>query len=100
EKAGLFAGMCKACVFGKKTVTGMNRDYFVFARQRDDVRDIEISSNRLTGLADGVGLVRLEAMEREAVLVGVDSHGADTELMRRPENANGNFATIGDQQLR
>ena len=68
-------------------------------RQRDGALDIEIGADRLARFADTIGLVRLEAVQGEAVLVGVDRDRADAQLMGRAEHADGDFAAIGDQQL-
>src|SRR5262245_45873752 len=77
----------------------MNRIDATLARQRNDPRDVEVRANGLAGLADVVGLVGLEAVQCEAVLMGVDRDGADTQLVGGAENANGDFGTIGDEQL-
>jgi hypothetical protein len=50
-------------------------------------------------LADAVGLVRLEAVEAELVLLGVDGDGALAQLGRRAHDADGDLATVGDQDL-
>src|SRR5581483_4000314 len=38
------------------------------------------------------------AVQGEAVLVGVDSHRADAELVGRAEDADGDLAAVGDEQ--
>ena len=68
--------------------------------QRDDAVDVEVRADRLARLADAVGLVRLEAVQGEAVFVRVDGDGADAQLVGRAEDADGDLAAIGDQQLR
>ena len=44
--------------------------------------DVEVRPERLAGLADAIGFVRLEAVQGEAIFVGVDRDGADAELVR------------------
>ena len=46
---------------------------------------IEIGPNRPARFADLVRLICLEAMQAVAVLVGVDRHGLDIELIGGPE---------------
>ena len=65
----------------------------------DDAGDVEVGPDRLAGLADAVGLVGLEAVQGEAVLVRVDGDGADAEFVGRAEDADGDLAAVGDEQL-
>ena len=51
------------------------------------------------GFSDQEALVRLEAVQGEAVLVGIDRHRADAELAGRAQDADGDLAAVGDQQL-
>ena len=71
----------------------------VLPGQGDDAGDVEVGADRLAGLADAVGLVGLEAVQGEAVFVRVDGDGADAQLVGGAEDADGDFAAIGDQQL-
>ena len=57
------------------------------------------AADRLARLADQVRLVRLEAVQGVAVFVRIDRDRANAQLMRGAENADGDFAAIGDQQL-
>src|SRR5206468_1597808 len=84
---------------GEEPVSGMNGVNIMLLRERDDAGDVEVSADRLAGLADQIRLVGLEAVQREAVFMGVDRDRADAQLMSRAEDANGDFAAIGDQQL-
>ena len=54
-----------------------------------------------TGLlvpAHEIRLVGLGSMQREAVLLRVDRHGAHAELVRGAHHADGDLAAVGDQQ--
>src|SRR5204862_804988 len=46
-----------------------------------------------------VRLVRGRGMERVAVGLGVDRDRGDSELAQRPEDANGDLTTVGDEHL-
>ena len=48
--------------------------------------------------ADLIGLVRLEAVERKLVLLGIDRDGGDAEFGRGAEHADRDFRAVGDQQ--
>ena len=50
-------------------------------------------------LADQIGLVRLVAVERQLVLLGIDGHGADDQLGTGPENTDGNLAAVGNKNF-
>jgi hypothetical protein len=76
----------------------MDRIDLRFARDAQDVRDVEIRFDRPFALAYEVRLIGLRAMEREAVLVRIDHHSAHGELGRGTHDADGDFAAIGDQQ--
>jgi len=65
----------------------------------DDCWNIKIRADRLSGLADLIGFIRFEAMQRKPVFIGVDGDGADFQFRRGPKNANGNFTAICDQQF-
>ncbi len=57
----------------------------------------QIGLGGLHRLADQVAFVRLEAMQREAVLVRVDGDGTNAQLAGRPHDADGDLAAIGYQ---
>jgi len=99
DDAGVVTGLSKLRVLGKKAIARMDRIDAAFARQRDDAVDIEIGAQRFAGGADAVGFVGLEAMQGKAVFVGIDRDGADAELVRRTEDANGDLAPIRNHQL-
>src|SRR5262245_14550177 len=61
--------------------------------------DIEIGTNRLTRPADSVSFIRLETVQGKTILVRVDGHRADAELVSAAKNARGDLAAIGDHQL-
>ena len=67
--------------------------------QGDDTGDVEIVANRLAGFADRIGFIGLEAMQSKAIFVGINRHGADTEFRGGTEDANGNLAAVGHEQL-
>src|SRR5690606_30164139 len=60
---------------------------------------IEVGRERLALLADEPRLVRFVAVEGEAVLPRVDGDGGELELGRRAEDANGDLASIGDENF-
>ena len=68
-------------------------------RQGDDAGDVEIGADRLAGLADAIGFIGLEAVQGEAVFMRVDGDRADAEFVGGAEDANGDLAAVGDQQL-
>ena len=58
----------------------------------------EIRPDRLARLADQVGLVGLEAVQGVAVFVRVDRDRADAQFVGAAEDADGDFAAVGDEQ--
>ena len=86
-------------VLGEEAVAGMDAIDAVGLGQRHDGVDVEVGADRLARAAHHVGLVRLEAVQREAILVGVDGHRADAQFVGRPEHADGDLAAVGDEQF-
>ena len=97
--AGLGAGRRKLGVLREEAVAGVDAVHAVGLGQGDDAVDVEVGADRLPGLAHQIGLVSLEAVQCEAILVGVDRDGADAEFVRRPEHADRDFAAIGDEEF-
>ena len=93
------AGLGQLRVLGQEAVAGMHRIGTAVARDADHLLDVQVGLHRLLPLADQVGLVGLETMQREAILVGIEGDGTDAELARRPQHADGDLAAVGHQQL-
>jgi hypothetical protein len=63
----------------------------------DDVVNVQIGRDGLFASTHQVRLIGLETMQREAVLVGVDGHGANTHFGSGAQYPYGNFTAIGDK---
>ena len=96
--AGFSAGLGKLGVLGEEAVARMDRVCLRFDRDADDVRNIEISLDGALALAHQVSLVRLRAVEREPVFLRVDGYRANAQLRRGAHDADGDLATVGDEQ--
>ena len=97
--AGGHAGPRELGVLGEEAVTGVDGIDADFLGERDDARDVQVGADRFADLADAVGFVRLEAVQGEAVFVRVDRDGANVQFVGRAEDANRDFASIGDEEL-
>ena len=86
-------------VFRQEAVAGMDRVDVLGLGQFDDRLIVQVTADRLAGLSHLVGLVGLRAVSSEPIFVRIDRHGPDAELVRRPENADRDLATIGGHQL-
>jgi hypothetical protein len=62
-----------------------------------DVVAVQIGGQRLPAFTDQVALVRLETVQRLAVLLRVDGHGADAHLGGGAHHADGDLGAVGDQ---
>ena len=62
-----------------------------------DVVAVQVGRQRLAALADQVALVGLEAVQRLAVLLGVDGHGADAHLGGGAHHADGDLGAVGNE---
>ena len=77
----------------------MDRIGLGLAGDPEHVGDREIGLDRPHPLADLVGLVRLEAVEGELVLLGKDRDGAYAQFVRRPEHADRDLGPVRDENL-
>ncbi len=97
--AGRRAGIDEIGVFRQQAVSRMDR---VGARQlghADDLGDGQIGRDRPQPLADAIGLVRLEAVQAQLVLLGIDGDRLLAQLVGRAHHANGNLAPVRHQNL-
>ncbi len=96
--APLGDGAGEVGVLGEEAVAGVHG---VGAGLLDDVEDalgVEVALGR--GLpAERVGLVGQPDVERFAVELGVHRHAGDAELLARTDDADGDLAPVGDQDL-
>ena len=77
----------------------MDRVNFLFFGQRDNARNVEISFYGTFAGANLISLIRLKAVQGEAVFLRIDRHGAQAQLIGRTKDANGDFAAVGRQQF-
>ena len=85
-------------VFGQEAVARMDRLGAGRLRRRDDPVAAQIAFRDGRG-ADMHGLVGHRDMQRVGVGVGVDGDGAHAQAPRRADDAAGDLAAIGDQDL-
>ncbi len=93
------AGAGEPGILRKETVTGMDHVDALLACEGDDALDVEIGADGAFVRADEVGFIRLEAMDAEPVLLGVNGHGAQAQLVGGAHDADGDFAAVRDEQL-
>jgi len=99
EDAGGGAGFGKSRILGQEAIARMDGVDLRSLGGADDVGDVQVGGDGLAARADQIAFVRLETVQGEAVLVGVDRDGANAHFRRCPHHADGNFAAIGDKKL-
>ena len=92
--ARAFAGAGQRGVLREKSVTRMNRVHTLLFGQRHYAFDVQVGLYRTFALADQIGLVRLEAVQREAVFFGINGDGAQTQFIGGAQNSDSDFAAI------
>ena len=97
--AGVRAGIGKFGILGKEAVARMDRVDFRLLGELDDAVDIEIRRDRLLAGPNRIAFVGLEAMQREAVFVGIDRHRADAHLGGRAHDTDRDFGAVGDENF-
>ena len=98
---GLGAGLGEVGTLGQEAVAGVHGVRADLHRLGHDGLMVEVGPDGTAGLADHVGLVGLDAMERTAALLldGEDGDGPDAQLGRGPEGSDGYLTAVGDQEL-
>ncbi len=87
-------------ILREETVTGVDRVGARLLRDADDLGHVEVRPNRMPRLADLVGLVRLQAVQRIAILERVHRDRLGSELDGRTKRPDGDLPAIGYQDLR
>ena len=96
---GVDAGPRQVRVLAQEPVAGVDGVRPGLAGRADDLGDVEVRPDRVPALADQVGLVGLDAVDRVAVLVGVDGDRLRAELVRGAEGPDGDLTPVGDEHL-
>ena len=90
------ADLGKMGVFGQKTVARMNRLHVADLGGADDPVDLQVAVGGL-GRADAIGFVGQFQVGGAAVGLAEDGHGLDAQLAAGAEDAQGDFAAVGNQ---
>ena len=98
RQAGVTAGGRELGVLGQKAVAGMDRVGAARPRRVDDPIDAEVAV-RGGIAADRDGLVRHADVASGAITGGIHGDGGEAEIAAGAEDAHGNLAAIGDQNL-
>ena len=93
------AGAREGGILGEEAVAGVDRVDVVLFRERDDPGDVEIGFDGTFAGADLVGFVGLEAMQAEAIFLGIDGDGAQSEFGGGAKDADGDLAAVGGEQF-
>ncbi len=86
---------------GEKAITRMHAVHPALSGDGDERIDIEIRADRFAALrrTDQEGFVSLEAMQGKAILLAVDRDCPESELGGGTEAPNGDFRSVGNQEL-
>ena len=91
------AGLHQVGVLCQEAVAGVDGVHAVLLGDLDDGLDVQIGIYGAGLGAQGIGLVRDGAEHGVLVLLGVDGHGGDAQLVQSPEHTDGDLAAVGDQ---
>ena len=86
-------------VLGQEAVAGVDRVGAALDGDPHDVLVVEVGPDRVSLLADLVGLVGLESVLGVAVLVREDGDRLGAELGGGAERADGDLTSVGDEDL-
>ena len=99
DDAGILAGLGELGRFRQQAIAGVDRIGARDAGDADILVDLQVGLDRALALADQIGLVGLEAVQRQLVLFGIAGDGLDVQLVGRAKHADGDFAAIGDEDF-
>ena len=97
DDALLRAAPREAGVLGQEAVAGVQRVAAGRLGRRDHSLDVEVGGR--PDALQGAGLVGRADVQRGGVVGRVDGDGRDIQLRRRPRDADGDLAAVGDQQF-
>ena len=97
-QAGGLAHFGEVGVLGKETVAGMNGFGVGDFGRADHRRNIQIAARAL-GRADADGFVGKTRVQAVAVGFRVHRHRADAQILAGADDAQGDFAAVGDQNF-
>ena len=98
DEPGPRDGPCEGGVLGQEAVAGVNRVRPRPLRRVEDPLLVEVALGRRAG-PEEEGLVGLRDVERAPVGLRVHGDGTDPELAQRAEDADGDLATVGDEDF-
>ena len=98
HEAGLLHLLGEVRALGQETVAGVDRLGVGDLRRRDDARDVEIAVDRRPG-ADADRLVGEADVLQIAVDRGMHGHGLDAERGAGAQDAQRDFAAVGDDDF-
>ena len=98
DHACVVHGLREVRVLGQEAVAGMDRVRAALLRDLEDAIDTQVAL-RGDSWAEQIGLVGEAHVQRGAIHVGVDGHRLVTELLAGADDAYGDLAAIGDQDL-
>ena len=98
DQPGVDDGLGEVGVLGEEAVAGVDGVGAGVGGDLDDLGDVEVGLGRGRA-AEGVGLVGEADEEGVAVRVGVHRDGADAGVLAGADHADGDLATVGDEDL-
>ena len=99
DDPGIRAGLGKLRVLREEAVAWVDGVHALLLRQRHDAFDVQVRAQRSFVLVQLIGLVRLEAVRAEAVLLRIDAHCFQSQLGGRPHHADGDFRAVRHHQF-
>ena len=71
----------------------------MFLRDADDALDVQIGADRSLAFSSQIGFIRFETVQAQAILLGIDRCGTETQFRRRAQNPDGDFAAISREKF-
>ena len=97
-EAGAFHAFGKIRIFGEETVTRVNGVGVGDFRRTDDRRDVQVGLGG-RGRADADRFVGQPYVHQIPVSLGINRHGANAQLLAGTQDAQGDFAAVGNDNL-
>ena len=99
NNAFLFTALCQLRIFSQEAVARMDGIHIMLLADTDNVFNVQISINRLVPFPYQVRFISPVSMQGQNIFLGINGHSTDSQFAAGTEYADGDFASVGNQDL-
>ena len=99
NNAFLFAPFGQLGIFSQEAIARMDGIHIMFLADTDNIFNIQIGINRFIPFPDQVCFISPVAVQGQNIFFGINGYCADSQFAAGAEYADGDFASVGHQDL-